>query len=58
MGLKEIDSGTIFDTAKIQLLVKLQNRIIVEDVWEVNGTLKSFIFGMWSNPSVSFERNE
>ena len=58
MRLKEIDSGTIFDTAKIQLLVKLQNRIIVEDVWEVNGTLKGFIFGMWSNPSVSFERNE
>ena len=58
MGPKKIGSEIIFGTAKMQLLVKLQNRIIVENFWEVNGTLKGFIFGMWSNPSVSFERNE
>ena len=46
MGPKEIGLGTIFDIAKMQLPVRLQNRIIIEDFQEVNGTLRGFIFGM------------
>ena len=46
MGSKEIDSGMVFGTAKMQLFVRLQNRIIIEDFREVIETLKGFIFGM------------
>ena len=46
MGPKEIGSGMIFSTTKIQLPIRLQKRIIVTDFREVNGTLRGFIFGM------------
>ena len=46
MGPKEIDSGTILGTAKMQLSIRLQNRIIVEDFREAIETLKGFIFDM------------
>ena len=58
MGPKEIDSGIVFGTAKMQLPDRLQNRIIVKDFWEVTGTFKGFMNGIKRNPSESFGRNE
>jgi len=46
MGPKEVGSGTVFGTAKRQLLDRLQNRIIIDDFQEVTGTLRGFIFDM------------
>jgi len=46
MRPKEIGPGTIFGTAKMQLPIRLQNRIIIRDSWEVNGIFRGFIFDM------------
>ena len=58
MGPKEICSGIVFGISKMQLVIRLQNRIIIGDFCEVNGIFRGFIFGMYSNPSVNFGRNE
>ena len=46
MEPKEIDLGMIFGTVKMQLPIRLQNRIIVGDFREVNGIFRGFIFDM------------
>ena len=46
MGPKEIGSGTVFGIAKMQLPDRMQNRIIVEDFWEVDGPFKRFVYGI------------
>ena len=46
MEPKEIGSGTIFGTAKIQLRFRSKNRIVITDFQEVNKTLKGLKFGM------------